>query len=83
MWDARRKLREEFGAPPGEVESQDNGTEHLQALLGCLSDQEREKLEKAMFQDGGPGWRHRGAGDSSGGNQSLGGVTSVAHHVIT
>ncbi|RYP37646.1 hypothetical protein DL767_002819 [Monosporascus sp. MG133] len=79
IWEAKRKLRKEFGPPPGEVETEDNGTEHLQVLLGSLSDQEREKLEKAILREGGPGWRHQGAGDSSGGNHSSGGVTSITY----
>lgn len=50
LWDAKRKLRAEFGPPPGELEVGDKGTEHLQALLGGLSDKERERLEAAMFE---------------------------------
>ncbi|KAI0398886.1 hypothetical protein F4802DRAFT_591631 [Xylaria palmicola] len=55
MWTAQRELRAKFGPPPGEVEDGDNGTEHLQVLLGCLSEAERERLEEAMFGRWGPG----------------------------
>ena len=63
MWEARRKLRQEFGPPPGEVEAGENGTEHLQVLVGSLDEAEREGLEKAMFPGWGfgSGWGHRAA----------------------
>ncbi|KAI1181100.1 hypothetical protein F4777DRAFT_573174 [Nemania sp. FL0916] len=48
LWDARDKLWEQFGPAPGEMEDGDNGTEHLQTMLGGLSDAERDKLEEIM-----------------------------------
>ncbi|RYP64795.1 hypothetical protein DL770_009126 [Monosporascus sp. CRB-9-2] len=53
--DAERRLEEEFGPPPPELEVQENGTEHLQVLLGSLSDEVRKRLEEAMFREGGRG----------------------------
>ncbi len=50
LWDAKWKLRREFGPPPGELEVGDKGTEHLQTLLGGLSEKDRERLEAAMFE---------------------------------
>jgi monoamine oxidase len=50
LWEAKRRLRREFGPPPPELEVGDNGTQHLQTVLGSLSDQERERLEAAMFE---------------------------------
>ncbi|KAN0070833.1 hypothetical protein V8E54_010998 [Elaphomyces granulatus] len=50
LWEAKWRLRREFGPPPGELEVGDRGTEHLQALLGGLNDKERESLEAAMFE---------------------------------
>jgi len=49
--DAKKKLETEFGPPPAELETSDKGTEHLQALVGSLSDKDREMLEAAMFED--------------------------------
>jgi len=50
LWEAKQKLEAEFGPPPPELEVGDKGTEHLQTLLGSLSDKQRERLEAAMFE---------------------------------
>ncbi|KAK6344407.1 hypothetical protein TWF696_008043 [Orbilia brochopaga] len=50
LWEAKADLERIFGPPPPELEVEDEGTEHLQALLGSLSDDERGRLEAAMFE---------------------------------
>jgi hypothetical protein len=66
MCDEQRRLEEEFGPAPGEVEKGENGTEHLQVLLGGLGRKEREELERKLFESGGPGWKRKGAEAASG-----------------
>ncbi|KAI9768111.1 MAG: hypothetical protein M1839_004192 [Geoglossum umbratile] len=48
LWEERKNLRRQFGSAPPEMEAEDGGTEHLQVLLGSLSDEQMKQLEERM-----------------------------------
>jgi hypothetical protein len=52
MWEVKEELRKKFGPDPGELETGDDGTEHLQVLLGRWDGKEREKRVRELFEKG-------------------------------
>jgi hypothetical protein len=50
--DEQRRLREEFGPPPGELETGEYGAEHMQVLLGRWDGKEREERVRELFEQG-------------------------------
>jgi monoamine oxidase len=51
MWEVKEELRKKFGPDPGELETGDDGTEHLQVWLGSWDGKEREKRVRELFEE--------------------------------